>query len=151
MYIIVLDFWFHQLHVSPRNPFCILKFNVCYLKYLKILFTKLYYIIKKLYVVINFQLIPIMISICMMGFKSKNVMDYIKLIQLQNNDSHWFFKIIFVQVSIYVSLFFTMLVMFGLMIKDQVPKKLVSKIYFNYFYIVNNEVTNIKIVLIKYN
>lgn len=99
----------------------------------------------------NFQLIPIMISICMMGFKNRNVTDYIKLLQLQNHDSHWFFKMIFVQVSIYVSLFFTMLVICGLMIKEQVPKKLVSKIYFNYFYVVNNEVTNIKVVLIKCN
>jgi len=77
--------------------------------------------------VIFFQLIPIMISICMMGFKSKNVSDYIKILQLQNHDSHWFFKIVFTQVSIYVSLFFTMLVICGLLIKEQIPKKLVSK------------------------
>jgi len=80
-----------------------------------------------LYVVINFQLIPIMISICMMGFKNRNVTDYIKMFQLQKHESHWFFKIVFTQVSIYVSLFFTMLVICGLLIKEQIPKKLVSK------------------------
>ncbi|CAI6362094.1 unnamed protein product [Macrosiphum euphorbiae] len=71
------------------------------------------------------MLIPIMISICMMGFKNRNVTDYIKILQLQNHESHWFFKIVFTQISIYVSLFFTMLVICGLLIKEQIPKKLV--------------------------
>lgn len=67
-----------------------------------------------------------MIAICMMGFKSKNVADYIKFLQLQSHESHWFFKIVFTQIAIYVSLFFTMLVMCGLLIKEQMPKRLVS-------------------------
>lgn len=77
--------------------------------------------------IIHFQIIPIMISICMMGFKNRNVSDYIKMFHLQTHESHWFFKIVFTQISIYVSLFFTMLVICGLLIKEQVPKKLVSK------------------------
>lgn len=68
-----------------------------------------------------------MIAICMMGFKNKNVSDYIKILQLQKHDSNWFFKLIFTQVAIYVSLFFTMLVISGILIKEQIPKKLVSK------------------------
>ncbi|XP_022168578.1 uncharacterized protein LOC111032512 [Myzus persicae] len=70
-------------------------------------------------------IIPIMISICMMGFKNKNVTDYVKMLQLQSHESHWFFKIVFTQIAIYVSLFFTMLVICGLLIKEQIPKKLV--------------------------
>lgn len=68
-----------------------------------------------------------MIAVCIMGFKSKNVSDYIKILQLQRHESHIFFKIIFTQVSIYINLFFTMLVICGALIKEQIPKKLVSK------------------------
>lgn len=67
-----------------------------------------------------------MIEIFMMGFRSRNVSDYIKMIQLQSHESHWFFKIVFTQVSIYVSIFFTMLILWGALIKEQIPKKLVS-------------------------
>lgn len=71
-----------------------------------------------------------------MGFKNKNASDYIKILQLQRHESHLFFKIIFTQVSIYISLFFTSLVMCGIVIKEQIPKKLVSKIY---FYLINHD------------
>lgn len=63
----------------------------------------------------------------MMGFKNKNFSDYMKIIQLQNHESHWFYKMVFTQVSVYVSLFFTMLVLCGIALKEQMPKKLVSK------------------------
>lgn len=80
-----------------------------------------------------------MIAVCMMGFKSKNIADYIKIIQLHNHESHWFFKLVFTQVSIYVSLFFTLLVICGLLIKEQIPKKLVSnKTWFNIILYVTN-------------
>lgn len=62
----------------------------------------------------------------MIGLKSKNIIEYIKLIQLHNNEPHIIFKLIFTQVSIYVSLFFTTLILCGVLIKDQIPRKLVS-------------------------
>lgn len=83
---------------------------------------------------IYFQLIPIGIEISLMGYRNKTVIDYIKFIQLESHESHWLFKAIFVQITIYVSLFFTMLVMCGILIKEQMPKKLVrQKIRFNNF------------------
>ncbi|VVC28548.1 Hypothetical protein CINCED_3A011709 [Cinara cedri] len=70
-------------------------------------------------------LIPIVISIWMVGLRSKNLIDFIKLIQVQTKESHSVFKLIFTQVSVYVSLFFTVLVLCGVLIKDQMPKTLI--------------------------
>lgn len=70
-----------------------------------------------------------MIAITMMGIKNRNLEDYIRIFQLQRHETHWFQKMVFTQVSIYVSLFFTLLVICGTMIKEEIPKKLVSSKY----------------------
>lgn len=80
----------------------------------------------KLIYIIGFQIVTIMIAVCMMGYKNKNVSDYIKIFQLQSHEKNWVIKMVFTQVSIYVSLFFSMLVISGSLIKEQMPKKLVS-------------------------
>jgi len=67
-----------------------------------------------------------MIAVGTMGYKQKNFSDFIKIILLQKHETHWILKMIFTQVSIYVSLFFTALIICGVLIKEQMPKKLVS-------------------------
>lgn len=67
-----------------------------------------------------------MISIGTMGYRNKNLNDYLKVLSLQRHEAYWFYKIIFIQVAIYVNIFFTMLVLSGMLIKERIPKKLVS-------------------------
>ncbi|XP_025405383.1 uncharacterized protein LOC112679703 [Sipha flava] len=71
------------------------------------------------------MLIPVVVEVSLMGYRNKTINDYIKLLQLQSHESHWFFKIVFIQITIYVSLFFTLMVMCGVLIKEQMPKKLI--------------------------
>lgn len=73
-----------------------------------------------------FQLIPIVVEIYLMGYRNNTFNDnMILLLTLLGDKSHGFFKVVFIQITIYVSLFFILLVMCGILIKEQMPKKLV--------------------------
>lgn len=89
---------------------------------------------------INFQVIPIMIIIEMMGYKNKNLSDYLMLLAVQRHQAYWLFKFIFTQVTIYVNLFFTTLVLCGMLINEQIPKKLVNE---QTFFLISKKLYNV--------
>ncbi|XP_050433711.1 uncharacterized protein LOC126841338 [Adelges cooleyi] len=68
---------------------------------------------------------PLLIAIFMAGFQNHNLRDYLLMLQLQAHQPNWFNKVIVTQVTVYVCLFYSVLIVIGEMIKEPVSKKLV--------------------------